>query len=115
MRVAGSFTSLGRSWTEVGVTGPQHWRLLPQQATRGRPALLDAVDRACLHPSATGNGALQEREEAVRNGPFPMPLTAGKETSMPRDIAKAPVDETGTVQSWAHEPTLLTRFGSHLI
>lgn len=104
MCVAGSFTSLGRSWTEVGVTGPQHWRLLPQQATRRRPALLDAVDRACLHPSATGNGALQEREEVVRNGPFPMPLTAGKETSMPRDIAKAPVDETGTSRAGHRNP-----------
>ena len=101
----GSFTSLGRSWTEVGVTGPQHRRLLPQQTTRGRPALLDTVDRARLHPSATGHGALQRGTGSSQDRPFLMPPIAGRETSVPRGISKVPVDETGPVQSWAHEST----------
>lgn len=49
---------LFRSWTEVGVTGSEHRRLLMEQTTWGRPALLHAVDRASLDSSPAGYCAL---------------------------------------------------------
>lgn len=47
-----------------------------------------------------GEGTGSSQEAAL-----PDVTTAGRESSVPWDISKVPVDETGLVQSRAHEPT----------